>query len=159
MCKSPLFFVSWLVLPATFAQAPPPAPAPPQPAPATCETLMADIDAKIRASGATNFLLEAVDVEALSSGRVVGSCGQGRKKIVYTPGPGGGGGGGGGSGLTTTGTLGAPIVRAAPPPRPPMPAVLTECKPGYTGPDCSRRLGSAPAAPPPAEPRKPASAP
>ena len=163
MCKSPLFFVSWLVLPATFAQAQAPATPAPAPsassAPVTCETLMVDIDAKIRASGATNFLLEAVDVEALSNGRVVGSCGQGRKKIIYTPGPGGGGGAGGGTGLTTTGTLGAPVVRPAPPPRPPMPAVLTECTPGHTGPDCGRRIGNAPAAPPPAEARKPASAP
>ena len=149
MSKPTLFLICWLVLPAAFAQTP------------GCESLLADIDAKIRASGATNFLLEAVDVEALSNGRVVGSCGQGRKKIVYTPGPGGGGGGGGGrgSGLTTTGTLSAPIVRAAAPPRPPMPSVLTECKPGYTGSDCSRRIGSAPAAPPPTEARKPASAP
>lgn len=151
MSKSTLFFLPWLVFTGALAQA------------QGCETLMTEIDLKIRASGATNFLLETVDVDAVVTGRVVGSCGQGRKKIVYTPGPGGGGGGGGGGtgggpGVTTTGTLNAPVVRAAAPPRPPMPAVLTECKPGYTGPNCSRRIGASPSEPP-AESRKPASAP
>jgi Protein of unknown function (DUF1161) len=128
-----------------------------------CETLQAEIDAKIRASGASNFSLVAVDAEAPVDGRVVGTCGLGRKKIVYTPavgsatGASGSGSTRGGSGLRTTGTLNAPVVRAATPPPPAVPPVLTECKPGYTGADCSRRIGAA--TPPAAAPAKPAATP
>lgn len=128
-----------------------------------CETLQAEIDAKIRASGASNFSLVTVDADAPVGGRVVGTCGLGRKKIVYTPAAGsptGGGGTGstrGGSGLRTTGTLNAPVVRAAAPPPPAVPPVLTECKPGYTGADCSRRISAPP--PPAVTPAKPASTP
>jgi hypothetical protein len=128
-----------------------------------CETLQAEIDAKIRATGASNFTLVTVDADAPVGGRVVGTCGLGRKKIVYTPAA-GAPSAGAGSGLRTTGTLNAPVVRAAPPPAPAAPPVLTECKPGFTGPDCRRRIAPpavapAPAAPVAAEPRKPASAP
>jgi hypothetical protein len=108
-----------------------------------CEGLLAEIDAKIRANGQTRFTLQAVDAAAEPGGRVVGSCAMGRQKIVYLP-EAGGGGGGGSMGVAT------PRVRTPAPPgatlahpggqRRASAGVLTECRPGYTGPDCSERL-------------------
>ena len=54
---------------------------------AGCEALMAQIDAKIRAGGVTQFILTTVDASAEAGGRVVGTCDLGTKKIVYEPGP------------------------------------------------------------------------
>jgi hypothetical protein len=48
-----------------------------------CDTIRAGIDAKIRASGVTDFRLTTLPADAPASGRVVGSCDQGTKKIVY----------------------------------------------------------------------------
>jgi len=52
-----------------------------------CEALMAQIDAKIRAGGVTQFTLTTVDATAEAGGRVVGTCDLGTRKIVYEPGP------------------------------------------------------------------------
>lgn len=49
----------------------------------SCEDIRAQIDAKVRASGVNDFSLAILDADAPSSGRVVGSCELGTKKIVY----------------------------------------------------------------------------
>jgi len=49
----------------------------------TCETLRAEIEAKIAAAGVARFTVSVVDAEAPAAGRVVGTCEMGRKKIVY----------------------------------------------------------------------------
>ena len=51
-----------------------------------CETIRASIDGKIKASGASGYALTVVDRDAKVTGKVVGSCDLGRKKIVYAPG-------------------------------------------------------------------------
>ena len=48
-----------------------------------CDSIRAQVDAKVRASGVTNFILSVVEAEAKVSGKVVGSCDLGTKKIVY----------------------------------------------------------------------------
>ena len=50
----------------------------------TCEVLKDQIDAKIRAGGVSSFSLRIVDAAEPASGRTVGTCGMGQKKIVYT---------------------------------------------------------------------------
>lgn len=50
---------------------------------ASCEAIRAQIDAKVRASGVNDFTLAVLDADTPSSGRVVGSCDLGTKKIVY----------------------------------------------------------------------------
>lgn len=126
-----------------------------------CDELMAQIDAKIRASGATNFTLVTVDVDAPVTGRVVGTCGLGKKRIVYTPAasltgaaiPAGAPGVPVARAQRTSGTMGAPVVGNPAAARPAEPGVLTECKEGYTGADCRRRRPPPEAIP--VEPRKP----
>ena len=49
----------------------------------SCEDIRAQVDAKVRASGVSDFSLSILDADAPSSGRVVGSCELGTKKIVY----------------------------------------------------------------------------
>lgn len=51
-----------------------------------CQTLQAEIEAKIRTAGVSSFSLVTVDKLADIPGKVVGSCGQGSKKIVYAAG-------------------------------------------------------------------------
>lgn len=50
---------------------------------ASCEEVMAPIEARIRAKGVTEFRLEAVDRAASAGGQQVGTCDLGRKKILY----------------------------------------------------------------------------
>lgn len=115
-----------------------------------CEALLAEIDAKIRASGASGYGLVVMGAQEPTTGRVVGSCGQGSKKIVYTPPAGaplaGAAPARGSSGLTTGGTMSAPVLRSSASRASPEGDILTECKPGFFGPDCRRRI--APAAAP-----------
>ncbi len=49
-----------------------------------CESIRTQIDAKVRASGVTDFALSVVEAGAKVSGKVVGSCDLGTKKIVYS---------------------------------------------------------------------------
>jgi len=49
-----------------------------------CDELGAGIDARMRANGLSNFSLSVVDVAASAPGKVVGTCAQGARKIVYT---------------------------------------------------------------------------
>ncbi|MDP9899614.1 DUF1161 domain-containing protein [Variovorax ginsengisoli] len=59
--------------------------APPAPAaaPAACDTLRAQIEAKIAAAGVSHFAVTVVDAQAAVEGQVVGSCELGTKKVVY----------------------------------------------------------------------------
>ncbi|MBL8360497.1 MAG: DUF1161 domain-containing protein [Rubrivivax sp.] len=54
----------------------------------SCETLREQIGAKIRAGGVSQFTLVIAEQSAKVEGRVVGSCGRGSRKIVYTAGKG-----------------------------------------------------------------------
>lgn len=89
-----------------------------------CETLQAQIEAKLRANGVTRFNLVAVEKSASAPGREVGRCDLGKRKILYRPASGGDDGGN------------AP---ARPPARPAEP-ILTECKDGTVsmGGNCRR---------------------
>jgi len=48
-----------------------------------CDEIKGQIDAKIKAVGVPTYKLEVVEAEAVVSGKVVGSCDAGKKKIVY----------------------------------------------------------------------------
>lgn len=53
---------------------------------ASCDSVKAGIDAKIKANGVTSYTLEVVPADqADAAGKVVGQC-EGGKKIVYTRG-------------------------------------------------------------------------
>lgn len=80
-----------------------------------CETLRAEIEAKIAASGVTNFSVVTVDAAATASGQVVGSCDLGTKKIVYQR-------EGGAASPAAPASTSAPAPRGEP--------MLTECKDG-----------------------------
>ncbi|QFZ83724.1 DUF1161 domain-containing protein [Variovorax paradoxus] len=79
-----------------------------------CDTLRAEIEAKIAASGVTNFSVVTVDATATASGQIVGSCDLGTKKIVYQR--------EGGAASPPPASTSAPAPRGAP--------MLTECKDG-----------------------------
>lgn len=49
-----------------------------------CDTIRAEVDAKVRRSGVTNFTLRVVDAAAKAPGKVVGTCELGSKKILYS---------------------------------------------------------------------------
>jgi len=49
-----------------------------------CESIRAQIDAKVRASGVSNFVLSVVDADARAGGKIVGSCDFGTKRILYS---------------------------------------------------------------------------
>ena len=94
----------------------------------TCDELQAQIAAKIQAAGVTRFTLTVVDAQADACGKVVGSCNNGASKIVY---------------LQTTSpadAAGSPSRQRAGTGGTAPDGVLTECKPGYGGPDCSMRV-------------------
>ncbi|SCK12202.1 Protein of unknown function [Variovorax sp. HW608] len=48
-----------------------------------CDDLLAQIDAKIRGAGVMRFTLTTVPADATVSGKVVGTCERGSRKIVY----------------------------------------------------------------------------
>ncbi|SDI58709.1 DUF1161 domain-containing protein [Pseudomonas panipatensis] len=48
-----------------------------------CEALKSEIDAKIKAKGASGYTLEIVDKGSAGDKKVVGTCDSGRKEIVY----------------------------------------------------------------------------
>ena len=50
---------------------------------ANCDTIRSQIEAKIKASGVASFTLSTVEADARTTGRVVGTCDLGTKKIVY----------------------------------------------------------------------------
>lgn len=93
----------------------------------SCDELRERIDAKVRASGATHYTVTTLDADATvgASGKVVGSCELGTKKIVYTRGEEG-----------AVAAAPAPTVTARPRGEP----LLTECKDGSVsvGGDCRK---------------------
>ena len=97
----------------------------------TCDSLSAQIEARIRASGVTAFSLRTLDVAEAATGKVVGSCDKGAKKIVYLQ--------------TAANPAAAASGPARPTPRsPPRPSddgILTECKDGTmsVGGTCGKR--------------------
>lgn len=52
----------------------------------SCESLKAEIDAKLQAKGVTNYVLEVVEASAIKDEKVIGSCDGGTKKITYRKG-------------------------------------------------------------------------
>ncbi|MFY7940396.1 MAG: DUF1161 domain-containing protein [Burkholderiaceae bacterium] len=49
----------------------------------TCDELRTEVEAKIRGGGVTLFTVTVMDVATPATGRVVGSCDRGSKKLVY----------------------------------------------------------------------------
>lgn len=94
-----------------------------------CEDIRAGIDAKIKATGVGNYTLTVVDAAASVSGKVVGSCDRGSKKIVYSKES--------SAGEART-TPPAPI--RSKPSSPNSSTILTECKDGSVsvGGDCRK---------------------
>lgn len=94
-----------------------------------CEDIRARIDAKIKTTGVANYTLTIVDAAANASGKVVGSCDLGSKKIVYNKDP---------SANQTPAAPPSPI-RSKPSPSNSS-AILTECKDGSVsvGGDCQK---------------------
>lgn len=75
-----------------------------------CEQLRSEVEGKIAAGGVTRFSVTVVDANApVTSGKVVGSCELGSKKLVYE----------------TTPTAAAPAARG-----PGSERILTECRDG-----------------------------
>ncbi|MGA9071253.1 MAG: DUF1161 domain-containing protein [Terracidiphilus sp.] len=52
--------------------------------PMPCDVLKAEIAKKLDANGSKNYTLEIVPKDQDAAGKVVGSCGSGTKKIVYS---------------------------------------------------------------------------
>lgn len=48
-----------------------------------CDDLKSEIDAKIKAKGASGYSLEVVDKGSAADAKVVGTCDAGTKEIVY----------------------------------------------------------------------------
>ena len=48
-----------------------------------CDDVKAEIDAKIKAKGAANYVLQIVNGSDVKEGKIVGNCGRGAQKIVY----------------------------------------------------------------------------
>lgn len=53
-----------------------------------CEELKAEIEAKLKDKGVTDYSLEIVPADQVKDQKVVGSCEGGTKKITYTKGQG-----------------------------------------------------------------------
>ena len=71
-----------------------------------CDVLRAQIESRIAAAGVANFSVRVVAAEAtVDTGRVVGTCGRGSRKIVYE-------------------------TQTAPPSAPARSQMLTECRDG-----------------------------
>lgn len=79
-----------------------------------CESIRDQVEAKYKAGGTVNFTVKVVDAGAVASAKVVGSCGNGTRRIIFVPGSSPNGG--------TTSPSAA--TRPEPPP------ILTECKDG-----------------------------
>jgi translation initiation factor 2 alpha subunit (eIF-2alpha) len=48
-----------------------------------CDEIKSQIEAKIKAVGVPSYKLDVVPADAASTGKVVGTCEAGKKKIVY----------------------------------------------------------------------------
>lgn len=86
---------------------------------AGCDQLRSEVEGKIAAAGVTRFSVTVVDANApVTSGKVVGSCELGSKKLVYETTP-------AAPGTPGTAAVAAPAVRGAGSER-----ILTECRDG-----------------------------
>lgn len=94
-----------------------------------CEDIRARIDAKIKATGVEKYALTIVDAGASATGKVVGSCDRGSKKIVYNK-------------ETSAGEarVAPPAPARSKPSSSKSSAILTECKDGSVsvGGDCRK---------------------
>lgn len=94
-----------------------------------CDALRDQIEGRIWATGVTAFSVSVVDAAASAPGRVVGTCAQGRRKIVYLR-------------LQPDGAAAAAPARTAAKPtsRAASATVITECKDGSVsvGGDCKK---------------------
>jgi hypothetical protein len=95
----------------------------------TCDVLKSEIESKIRAGGMTNFTLGVVDADSAGTAKVVGSCELGTKKIVYSTSR--------STDAPATGSAADPKRRSADR-RQAEEEMWTECKDGFSGPDCKR---------------------
>lgn len=97
-----------------------------------CDPIKAQIEAKMRAGGLSNFSLVTVELGTSRSGRVVGTCGMGSRQIVYLPSV--------ALGDAASGVLSpaSPAPRRAAARENPADKIPTECKDGsvVVGPDC-----------------------
>jgi Protein of unknown function (DUF1161) len=118
----------------------------------TCDALKSDIERKLASRPRLPaYTLHIVDASASASGRVVGHCDLGARKIVYLAAS--------HAASAARQPEAAPVAQAAvlPAPAPQRPDaarqarahkttsqanVVTECKPGYQGADCSVRVGT-----------------
>lgn len=81
-----------------------------------CDQLRSEVEGKIAAGGVTRFSVTVVDANApVTSGKVVGSCELGSKKLVYETAP----------GTPGTAAVAPPAARGAGSER-----ILTECRDG-----------------------------
>jgi hypothetical protein len=87
-----------------------------------CDVLREQIEGKIKAAGVASFTVVVVDSAANASGKVVGSCANGAKKIMYAQ-----------QSVAPGSAMPATAPSSAQPPLPaknPADAMLTECKDG-----------------------------
>jgi hypothetical protein len=96
----------------------------------TCDSVKSQIDAKIRASGVTQYTLITVEASSRANGKVVGTCDFGTKKIMYSQGD---------LPVAPASNGAASGARIAPAPSRNEP-ILTECRDGTTsvGGDCKK---------------------
>lgn len=87
-----------------------------------CDDISAEIDAKIRGAGVMRFTLATVTADATVSGKVVGTCERGSRKIVYE------------AEATSPSPAPSPALRRS------NDGILTECKDGSVsvGGDCRK---------------------
>ncbi len=85
-----------------------------------CDSIRAQIETKIRVSGVKDFVLSVVEAGTGASGKVVGSCDLGTKKIIYSQSP--------------------SAAASQPRPKPTEERILTECRDGSVtvGGDCKK---------------------
>jgi hypothetical protein len=86
----------------------------------SCDELQAEVEAKIRSNGVSQFSVAVVDANAAAPGKVVGSCDRGSKKLLYQP---------TGTAVPRTEQAAKPAAPSQRPPRREDP-IPTECKDG-----------------------------
>lgn len=99
----------------------------------SCERLRAEVEAKIRGNGVTEFAVAVVAAASQVQGQTVGTCERGTRKLVYVK--------GGAAGADKGPPSPAAAPDAAAPARPKPPPVVTECADGrvITSGNCKSR--------------------